>query len=117
VVFCGQKFLIQMILIKKCFRIRWDIFVAWSYSQLGREILWRTFENWRWCPARCGSGSITVKRPLCCGFRRTGKAMGQLYRCWWKICQELNVFPGFECHMFYVLYPFVTHLLIIPRNF
>jgi hypothetical protein len=23
----------------------------------------------------------TVKRLLCCGFRRTGKAMGQVYRC------------------------------------
>jgi hypothetical protein len=34
----------------------------------------------------------TVKRRLCCGFRRTGKAMGQVYRCWWRICQEINVF-------------------------
>jgi hypothetical protein len=24
----------------------------------------------------------TVKRQLRCGFRRTGKAMGQVYRCW-----------------------------------
>jgi hypothetical protein len=23
----------------------------------------------------------TVKRLLCCGFRRTGKAMGQMYQC------------------------------------
>jgi hypothetical protein len=35
------------------------------------------------------------QRPLCCGFRRTGKAMGQVYQCWWKICQEINAFfPG-----------------------
>jgi hypothetical protein len=27
----------------------------------------------------------TVKRLLCCGFRRTGKAMGQVYQCLWKI--------------------------------
>jgi hypothetical protein len=44
----------------------------------------------------------TIKRLLCCGFRRTGKAMGQVYQCW---C------PSFEYHMSYVPYPFVTYLL------
>jgi hypothetical protein len=33
-----------------------------------------------------------VKRILCCDFRRTGKAMGQGYQCWWRICLEINVF-------------------------
>jgi hypothetical protein len=31
-----------------------------------------------------------VKRLLWCGFRRTGKAMGQIYHCWWRICGEIN---------------------------
>jgi hypothetical protein len=62
---------------------------------------------------RCRSGWDTVKRLLCCGFRRTGKAMGQVYLCWWRICREINVFR-FEYHMFYVLYPFVTFLLALP---
>jgi hypothetical protein len=53
--------------------------------------------------------------PVCCGFRRTGKAMGQVYQCWWRICRETNVCPRLECHMFYVLYPFVTYVLILPR--
>jgi hypothetical protein len=22
------------------------------------------------------------------------KAMGQVYLCWWRLCQEINVFPG-----------------------
>jgi hypothetical protein len=30
----------------------------------------------------------TVKRLLCCGFRRTGKAMGQVYQCRRRICRE-----------------------------
>jgi hypothetical protein len=34
----------------------------------------------------------SVKRLLCCGFRRTGKAMGQVYQCCWRICQEINIF-------------------------
>jgi hypothetical protein len=45
----------------------------------------------------------TDKRLLCCGFRRTGKVMGQVYKCWWRICRETNVFSMFEYHMFYVL--------------
>jgi hypothetical protein len=57
-----------------------------------------------------------VKRLLCCGFRRTGKAMGQVYQCWWRICREINVLPGFEYHMFYVLYPFVSCLLTLART-
>jgi hypothetical protein len=33
---------------------------------------------------------ITVKILLCCGFRRTGKAMGQVYQCWWRIYREIT---------------------------
>jgi hypothetical protein len=42
----------------------------------------------------------TVKRLLCCGFRRTDKAMGQVYQCWWRICREIKVLIMFEYHMF-----------------
>jgi hypothetical protein len=58
----------------------------------------------------------TAKTFLCCGFRRTGKAMGQVYQSWWSICLEINVFSRFEYHMFYVLYLFVTYLLTLPRT-
>jgi hypothetical protein len=48
----------------------------------------------------------TVKRLLCCGFRRTGKAMGQVYQCWWRICREINVlfFSGsnITCFTFHI---------------
>jgi hypothetical protein len=27
----------------------------------------------------------TTGKLLCCGFRSTGKAMGQAYQCWWRI--------------------------------
>jgi hypothetical protein len=57
----------------------------------------------------------TVKRLLCCGFRRNGKAMGQVYQCWWKMCREIKSFPRFEYHTFYVLYPFVTCSLTLRR--
>jgi hypothetical protein len=58
----------------------------------------------------------TVKRLLCCGFRGTGKEMGQVYQCWWRICREINVFSKLENHMFNVLYPFVTYLLTLSRT-
>jgi hypothetical protein len=31
------------------------------------------------------------------------------------ICREIIFFFRFEYHMFYVLYPFVTYLLTLPR--
>jgi hypothetical protein len=58
----------------------------------------------------------TVKRLLCCGFRCTGKAMGLVYQCRWRIWWEINVFSTFIYHMFYVLYSFVTYLLTLPCN-
>jgi hypothetical protein len=66
-----------------------------------------------------GNGGVevtqrTVKRLLCCGFQHTGKATGQAYQCWWRICREINAFSRFEYHMFYVLYPFVAFLLTLP---
>jgi hypothetical protein len=33
----------------------------------------------------------TVKRLLCCGFRRTVTATDQMYQCWWRICREIYV--------------------------
>jgi hypothetical protein len=59
--------------------------------------------------------ATTVKRLLCYGFRRSGKVMGQVYQCWWRICREINVFPRFEYHMF-LLFPFVTYLPTLPRS-
>jgi hypothetical protein len=68
--------------------LRSEVFVVYSGSQLDREILWRTKSLKR----RRGSGWDNSQKLVCCGFRRTGKAMGQLYQCWWRICREINVF-------------------------
>jgi hypothetical protein len=59
----------------------------------------------------------TVKRLLFCGFRHTGKAMGQVYQCWLRICGEINALPTFayRIHVFYVLYLFVTYLQTLRR--
>jgi hypothetical protein len=58
----------------------------------------------------------TVKDFYAAGF-------GALVKRWYKCinvgggCREINVFfPRFEYYMFYVLYPFVTYLLTLPRN-
>jgi hypothetical protein len=39
----------------------------------------------------------------CCEFRRTGKAMGQVYQCWWRIYREILFLFRFEYRVFYVL--------------
>jgi hypothetical protein len=66
---------------------------------------------------RCRSGWDSSQRLTCCGFRRTDKQMRQVYQCWWVICGETNVLSRFEYHILYVLYPFVTYILTLPRNF
>jgi hypothetical protein len=42
--------------------------------------------------ARLGAdvAETTVKRFIGCGFRRTGKEVGQVYQCWWRIRREIN---------------------------
>jgi hypothetical protein len=42
---------------------------------------------------------------------RHGKAMGQVYQCWWRMCREMDVLPSLEYNIFHVLYPFVAYVL------
>jgi hypothetical protein len=59
----------------------------------------------------------TVRRLLCCGFRRTGKATEQVYQCWLRIRREINVFfSGSNITCFTFLYQFVTYLLDLPPS-
>jgi hypothetical protein len=55
----------------------------------------------------------TIERLLCCVFRRTGKAMEQV------LVEDTSrnkcFISRFIYHMFYVLCPFVTCLLTLPR--
>jgi hypothetical protein len=53
----------------------------------------------------------TFTRLLCCGFRRTGKAVGLKCINVGGGCVEKYIFFS----MFYVLYQFVTYLLSLPR--
>jgi hypothetical protein len=65
---------------------------------------------------RCGNGLDNSQKTSLLGFRRAGKAMGQVYQCWWRICLE-KFFLTFKYHMFYVLYQFVTYFLTLPRSY
>jgi hypothetical protein len=86
---------------KEMFHVYGGKFVVYSGSQLGSKRFADDeeveTEVWKW-----------LRQLLCYGFRRTGKAMGQVYQCWLRICREVNVISWFESHLFYVLYPFVT---------
>jgi hypothetical protein len=76
------------------------LFTVRSVCRVKREILSTTFEShkWNW---DAQVAEATAKRLLCCGFRNTGKAMEQLYQCWWRICREINVL--FQVRIFHVL--------------
>jgi hypothetical protein len=113
--FCRQKDSKQRIFIKKCFLFTVGSVCRVKRSQLGREILSRAFESRRWCTTRCGSGWGNSQKTSMLRVSSTGKAMGQVYQCLWKICREINVFSRFEYHMSYVLHPSATYLLTFPR--
>jgi hypothetical protein len=53
----------------------------------------------------------TVKRLLCCGFRLTGKAMGQAYQHCRRICQEIKCF--FQVRILHVLH-FTSYIHLSP---
>jgi hypothetical protein len=37
-------------------------------------------------------------------------------KCWGGIFREIKVVDRFEYHILYILYPFLTHLLSLPRS-
>jgi hypothetical protein len=57
-----------------------------------------------------------AKKLACSGFRSTGKAMGQRYHCWRRVCREVNVFARFEYHAFHFSYSFAAYFLTLPRT-
>jgi hypothetical protein len=90
--FCGQKDAMQRILIKKCF-----LFTVGSVFRV--KLFTAGWQTYRWCRRGWNGGAevaeTTVRQLLCCGFRRTGKAMEQVFQCWWRICREMIFFlPG-----------------------
>jgi hypothetical protein len=100
VLFCGQKDWMQRIFLKKC-----------SLFMLGSVCCVKRFTNWwqifRWWRRGWNGGAevaeTTVKRHVRCGFGRIGKAMGQVYRYWWRVWQKIIFPPGsnITCFTFY----------------
>jgi hypothetical protein len=94
--FVGKKDSMQRIFIKKCYLLTEE-----STSSVNRFIIgWQKFRWWRrgWIGG-AEVAETTAKRLLRCGFRRTSKAMGQVYQCYWRICREINAFSRFEYHV------------------
>jgi hypothetical protein len=72
-----------------------EMFPVYSGKCLSRKVV----HNWvanvsvmKKLKRRCGSSCDNSQRLICCGVRRTGKAMGQVYQRWWRIRREINVF-------------------------
>jgi hypothetical protein len=62
----------------------------------------------------------SVKVFLCCGFRRTGKAMRQVCQCLWRICRKINVFfsgSNIKCFTFHIhLCPIYWLSLVLTQS-
>jgi hypothetical protein len=107
----------KRIFTKKCFLFTLGSVCRVKRSTAGSRNSLKEVRKSQMMKRRCGSGWDNGQKLLCCGFRRTAKAMGQAYQCWWRICREINVFSTFEYHMCCVLFAFVTYLLTLPRTF
>jgi hypothetical protein len=64
-----------------------EMFPVYGWKWLSRKAVhnwWQTFRWWRrgW-DGGAEVAETTVRKYLCCVFWRAGKAMGQLYQCWW----------------------------------
>jgi hypothetical protein len=115
VLFCGQKDTMQRIFINKCFLFTVGSVCRVKRSTTGSRKSLRDVRKsqmipnqvWKWLRQQS-------KKLLCCVFRCTGKEMGQIYQCWRRMSRNTCFFK-FEYNMFYVLYPFVSCLLTLPR--
>jgi hypothetical protein len=98
--FCGKKVSRQRIIIKK--------YVLFTVGNVCRVKRFTTgLQMFRWWRGWNGDAEVaetTVKRLLCCGFRRTGKAMGKECECWWRIFLEIHAFPvsNITCFTYYI---------------
>jgi hypothetical protein len=82
----------QGIFIKKCFFFTVGrVFRVKRYTAGSRNVADVSLMTKR-LKRRYGSGWHNSQ----CGFRRTGKAMGQEYQCWFKISREINVYFQFR---------------------
>jgi hypothetical protein len=75
-----------------------EMFPVFGWKCLSRKVLqpWgQRYADNEEVETGAAMAEITVKKPLCCGFRRTGKAMGQVYVCWCRMCREIYAFLQF----------------------
>jgi hypothetical protein len=99
--FYNQEERMQSIFIKKCF-----LFTVESVCRLKRFATWsrnslKDVRKSQMMPDHVALlrlrqeqlVEITIKRLLCFRFRRTCKAMEEVYECWWRICRETKFFP------------------------
>jgi hypothetical protein len=111
--FCEQKDSIQRIFIKKCF-----LFKVGSVCRLKRFIVgWKIFRWWRrgW-NGRCENGWDNGQKTYAAGFDALVKRWNKCINVGGGYVEKYMFFSRFEYHMFYVLYPFVTYLLTLPRT-
>jgi hypothetical protein len=97
--FCEKNDSLQIIFLKKCFPFyvrsvcRIKRFTAGSRNSL------KDVRKSQMMPDQVGKWLRQQSNNFCaCTFRRTGKAMGQVYQCRWRICREINALNMFEYH-------------------
>jgi hypothetical protein len=92
--FCWQKYSMQRIFIKKCFLLTVGSVCREKRFAIGLRNFPEDFRESQMTPDKVRKWLRQQSDDLydAGGSRRTGKAMGQVYQCWRRICREINVF-------------------------
>jgi hypothetical protein len=91
------------------------MFPVYGGKCLSRKAVPSWWQKYRWWRIGWNRGvevaETAVKRLLCCGFLRTGKAMRQVYHCWWRICREMFCpCSNITCFTFHVVTDLINAL-------
>jgi hypothetical protein len=114
--FCGQKDSLQRISIKKYFLFTVESVCRVKRFTIGSVNSLKDVRKSHMMPNQVRKWLRQQSKGLyAAGFDALVKRWDKCISVGGGLCREINVFVSrFEYHMFYVLYPFVTYLLILP---
>jgi hypothetical protein len=93
-VFCCAFLWAKGLNVKDIHREIFSVYVGKCLSHKVVPPLWQTFRWWQGWNRDTKVAETTIEGLLSFGFQRTGKGLGQVYQCWWRIYVELIAFPS-----------------------
>jgi hypothetical protein len=101
--FCGQRDSMQRTFITKCFLFTLGSVCSVNRFTTGSRNSVKDVRKSQVMKRRYGFGRDNSQRIICCGFRRSGKEIGQMYQCWRRIWKnKFSPCSNITCFTFYI---------------